>query len=53
MTCPGLRFLVEVYLDDGAVVYLNGGEICRLFMAALSDPDLQLDPGDGLCVQRR
>jgi hypothetical protein len=34
----GAAFLVEVYVDDGAVVYLNGGEICRLFMAPYPTP---------------
>jgi hypothetical protein len=35
---PGAAFVVEAYLDDGAVVYLNGGEICRLFMDAYPTP---------------
>jgi hypothetical protein len=35
---PGAAFLVELYLDDGAVVYLNGGEISRLFMPAYPTP---------------
>jgi exopolysaccharide biosynthesis protein len=34
----GAAFLVEMYLDDGAVVYLNSGEIYRLFMAAYPTP---------------
>ena len=34
----GAAFPVEVYVDDGAVVYLNGGEICRLFMAPYPTP---------------
>ena len=34
----GAAFLVETYVDDGAVVYLNGGEICRLFMPAYPTP---------------
>ncbi len=29
---------MELYLDDGAVVYLNGGEIYRLFMPAYPTP---------------
>jgi hypothetical protein len=35
---PGAAFLVEAYLDDGAVVYLNGGEIYRLSMPAFPTP---------------
>jgi exopolysaccharide biosynthesis protein len=35
---PGAALLAEVYLDDGAVVYLNGGEIYRLFMDAYPIP---------------
>lgn len=35
---PGAAFQVETYLDDGAVVYLNGGEIYRLFMDAYPTP---------------
>jgi hypothetical protein len=34
----GAAFVVEVYVDDGAVVYLNGGEISRLFMAPYPTP---------------
>jgi hypothetical protein len=34
----GAGFLIETYLDDGAVVYLNGSEISRLFMAAYPTP---------------
>jgi len=30
----GAALVVEVYLDDGAVIYLNGGEITRLSMPA-------------------
>ena len=35
---PGAAFLVEVYVDDGAVLYLNGSEIGRLFMASYPTP---------------
>ena len=35
---PGAALLAEVYLDDGAVVYLNGFEIYRLFMTAYPAP---------------
>jgi hypothetical protein len=34
----GAAFLCEVYVDDGAVIYLNGGEINRLFMPAYPTP---------------
>ena len=34
----GAAFQVEAYLDDGAVLYLNGNEINRLFMPAYPTP---------------
>ena len=49
----GVSLVLTTYIDDGAVFYLNGAELYRLRMPAVSRRDFQFHARLGLPLQRR